>query len=656
MKVVGSILGALVSCLACGTALAEQPISAYGRLPAMQQVSLSPSGDAYAYDAGVGEKRYVLVRSATDGKVIQSVDTNRFKIRGLQWADNGHLLIVMSGTHDFGGVDKYELPAVMLVDVQRHRLRQLIPSEDDLQGGPLAVATQGGHAYGYFPGRDDVVKRVDLDTNQVVTAVTLPRGTAQVAVAPDGRVLAHIETTDQGRAWRLISGPDGSHVLASGRSEHDRPEILGFGRTPDTILFSKPDDGEFDSAREVSLASGKASDQLVTGGEGKPIHDRKTRLLIGFLTSGRSEDATFLDPAIQARWTAVKAAFPGEQVTLQSFDDAMQQWIVHTEGDKDAGRFFLIDQTQHRAIPLGEDYPEIKSQDVASARWFDYTAADGTALHGVLTLPVGRDPHGLPVVVMPHGGPAGRDTPHFDWWAQAIASRGYAVFQPNFRGSTGYGRHFEQAGWGQWGKLMQTDVSDGLHALVARGVVDAKRACIVGWSYGGYATLAGITVQNGLYRCAAAGGAVADLGGMLSYEYDHAGGERSPTMRYWKASMALKGIGDPAGAAVSPARLASRADAPLLLIHGKDDTVVPFSQAQEMLDNMRRAHKPVELVVLPGEDHWLSSGETRTRMLEAMIGFLKAHDRPDEGTSSTSAQLRPSAPAIQPPAAHAASS
>ena len=242
---------------------------------------------------------------------------------------------------------------------------------------------------------------------------------------------------------------------------------------------------------------------------------------------------------------------------------------------------------------------------------------------------------GLPVIVMPHGGPAGQSLPDDaeSWWREAIASRGYAVFEPNFRGSTGYGRDFERAGWGQWGKLMQTDVSDGLAALAAQGIVDPKRACIVGWSYGGYAALAGATLQSGLYRCAVAGGAVSDLAGMLAYEYDHTGGSRSSAMRYWRASMALKGIDDPAAAAVSPARIANRLQAPLMLIHGHDDTVVPFSQAQEMVDAAHRAGKEVQLVVLPGEDHWLSTGATRTRMLDAMMGFLETNNPPGPATS-----------------------
>jgi dipeptidyl aminopeptidase/acylaminoacyl peptidase len=251
-------------------------------------------------------------------------------------------------------------------------------------------------------------------------------------------------------------------------------------------------------------------------------------------------------------------------------------------------------------------------------------------MHGVLTLPPGRTAHGLPVVVLPHGGPQARDYPGFDWWAQAFAARGYAVFQPNFRGSSGYGRAFVDAGHGQWGRKMQTDISDGLAALAVQGIVDPKRACIVGASYGGYAALAGVTVQHGLYRCAVADAGVADLRQMLKYEDAKSGYDASSsTMRYWKQFMGASSASDDSLDAISPAALAGQADAPILLIHGKDDTVVPFAQSLEMQAALKRANKPVEMVVMPNEDHWLSRPETRLSMLTAAVAFVQKYNPAD---------------------------
>jgi len=213
---------------------------------------------------------------------------------------------------------------------------------------------------------------------------------------------------------------------------------------------------------------------------------------------------------------------------------------VFTNGGDDSGTYWLVDIAKHSAVPLGYQYPTINAEDVGPVRMVDWKAADGLALRGVLTLPPGRAAKNLPLVVLPHGGPEARDYPTFDWWAQAFASRGYAVFQPNFRGSDGYGVAIRNAGFGQWGRKMQTDISDGVAELAKQGIVDPKRACIVGGSYGGYAAEAGVTVQHGLYRCAVSMAGVSDPAGLLDYARDRAGGRlTSESQRYWKAFMGV---------------------------------------------------------------------------------------------------------------------
>jgi dipeptidyl aminopeptidase/acylaminoacyl peptidase len=150
-----------------------------------------------------------------------------------------------------------------------------------------------------------------------------------------------------------------------------------------------------------------------------------------------------------------------------------------------------------RANGVGVERLAIEPEQVGPISTVAYTAADGLELDGILTLPPGREAKDLPLVMLPHGGPHAYDEVAFDWWAQAFASRGYAVFQPNFRGSTNRDDAFVRAGYGEWGRKMQSDISDGLQALADKGIVDPKRACIVGASYGGYAALAGVTLQQG---------------------------------------------------------------------------------------------------------------------------------------------------------------
>jgi dipeptidyl aminopeptidase/acylaminoacyl peptidase len=200
------------------------------------------------------------------------------------------------------------------------------------------------------------------------------------------------------------------------------------------------------------------------------------------------------------------------------------------------------------------------------------------------------------------------------------------VLQPNFRGSTGYGAAFQRAGDGEWGRKMQSDISDGLAFLVRQGIADPRRACIVGASYGGYAALAGVTLQKGIYRCAASVAGVSDPAEMIVTDARESGSNATLIRVLRKEVGSGKDL-----RAVSPLRFAAAADAPILLVHGKDDIVVRYAQSANMAGKLRDAGKPVEFLTLPGEDHWLSKGDTRLAMLEAVIAFVQKHNPADPG-------------------------
>jgi dipeptidyl aminopeptidase/acylaminoacyl peptidase len=241
-----------------------------------------------------------------------------------------------------------------------------------------------------------------------------------------------------------------------------------------------------------------------------------------------------------------------------------------------------------------------------------------------LTLPNGSAGQRLPLVVMPHGGPEARDSATFDSWAQFLASRGYAVLQPQYRGSAGFGLRHRNAGRRQWGLLVQDDISDGVMHLIKTGVADPARVCIVGWSFGGYATMAGLAFSPDLYKCGVAGAGVSDLIAMLEYEAKYTGqwlGDND----YWTWLIGSPGADRARLIATSPAQHAAKFKAPLLLVHGKDDTVVPKSQSDLMADSLKAAGRPYEYVVLEGEDHHLSNPSTSKRFLQELERFLAPH-------------------------------
>lgn len=202
-----------------------------------------------------------------------------------------------------------------------------------------------------------------------------------------------------------------------------------------------------------------------------------------------------------------------------------------------------------------------------------------------------------------------------------LFARGYAVLQPNFRGSTDQDEAFRAAGDSEWGKKMQTDVSDGLAALAEAGIADPARACIVGASYGGYAALAGVTIQNGIYRCAVSVNGVTDMPQFFS-------GERGNRDIFARGAERMLGK-DTKLQDISPRHFAEKADAPVLLIHGRDDTVVPIEQSFLMKNALHNAGKPVRMITLDGEDHWLSSAQTRREMLRETVAFVEQHNPPD---------------------------
>ena len=274
-------------------------------------------------------------------------------------------------------------------------------------------------------------------------------------------------------------------------------------------------------------------------------------------------------------------------------------------------------------------YDGIRPSDLNPVRRIDFKAQDGLDIPAYLTTPLGREAKGLPLVVLVHGGPVFRDDLDFDWWAQAIASGGYAVLQPQFRGSSGFGEKLLVAGYGEWGGKMQTDVSDGVRELVKQGVVDPARVCIAGASYGGYAALAGATLDPDPYRCIVSVSGISDVRRMLDDDVDNQVYEENAGQRYDMRLLGVKSMNEPRVRAVSPLFHIDKVKAPVLLIHGVDDTVVKYEQSQLMANALHAAGKPVEFVTLKGEDHWLSRGETRTQMLQAMMKFVEANNPSD---------------------------
>jgi dipeptidyl aminopeptidase/acylaminoacyl peptidase len=622
------------------------PLATYGRLPGFETAAISPSGAHVAMLATAGEERLVIVIDAA-GQLVTKIPVGDVKVRSLDWAGDEALLVDFTKTINLGvdfSASKTELASTVVVPLGGDKPWTIFAQEAGITGGVqgrYGVVWRRGHWFAYVGG---ITLGHDVKTNNywLKSGRLVPdlyevdlgnRHTVRVAAHPDndmidrdwlldgnGKLAVIMDYNRTTSTWRL--GVPGKPPLASGTSPSRDINLIGFAPDGAGVIYSVRDmKAQRDDWFIVPLAGGAPQAYLAEETFQYTFKDASHRLL-GYVDDLTKNEAHFFDPLREKIYQASRKAFPEQQMVLKDFSEDFKRLIVTTEGGGDPIAWWMVDISSGSATPLGMSYPMTADQ-VAPFRLVAYKAADGLAMDGVLTLPPGRPEKGLPAVVLPHGGPTAHDRPMFDWIAQAFASRGYAVFQPNFRGSTGHGADFELAGHGEWGRKMQSDISDGLADLARQGIVDPQRVCIVGASYGGYAALAGVTLQQGLYRCAVAIAGISDVARMVATDVSESGFD--PLLK--------RALGEEVGTgrdldAISPLRFVNRVAVPVMLIHGKDDTVVSPDQSKAMANALRKAGKSVEYVTLPGEDHWLSRGATRQAMLEAAVGFVTRNNPP----------------------------
>lgn len=640
MRILIIVLAGLFACFSARAA--PPPLSAYGRLPAISAVAMSPSGDRFAMAAADGKGGWnVIVRTAA-GAPVAAVVFKEANIRRLEFAGEDELLIfeiALSKQERWLREPDYERQDVMVFNVKTRKTYLMLQDSGVVRRyvyGWRGVGQAGGRWYAYIGAipvtnhgslREQAIYpdlfRVDLETGKPEFVQSAGGRPHSWLVSRDGQVMASMLFEPNSERWNLYVGSGEERPVLQSQGA-DLVEFVSMGRSPGSVLISERFK-ESTTFSEITASGAKVA--VVASGESAvgAITDRDTGRLVGLTTV---KDQVLFEPALEARLQSARQMFPADRARLVDHGRNFDRMIFFTDGPKNPGRYWLADAVAHRVTPLGDVRPEVAPDQVGPNWLFSYKAADGLEMEGLLTVPPGRDAKSLPLVLMPHAGPfQNGDQPGFNWWAQAFASRGYAVFQPNFRGTLGYGDAFRAAGDGEIGRKMETDLSDGVAALAAAGIVDKSRVCIVGWSYGGYAALAGVTLQQGVYRCAVSVAGMTDIDQLVFWLRQRTSLSNSVRLeREWRT---ITG-GDIGGnAAISPLKKAGAAGAPVLLMHGDNDGAVPIEQSRAMERALASAGKPVEFVTLKDAVHDLDTAESRQTVVEASVAFVQKHNPAD---------------------------
>jgi dipeptidyl aminopeptidase/acylaminoacyl peptidase len=639
------------------------PVEAFARLPAYDAPRLSPDGKHFAIIQAVkGLPAAIIYDLSGAGAKPAAIGSDDWIVADIEWAKNDRLAVSAKKSYEVPGDDRVRTwvrqftVSVSGGDAAILNHNQLSLNANVTGAGiidsdlddpdkifvPLFrynFLNEDSHAAGRSPDEIDNFQLdllvVDARTGDSHSFMAGNPNTVAWYMDGHGHVVARIDRTKHpledhlkfydGADWHDAGTFDATADKGSG--------LVGLSEDGKSAVFQGYNDQGFLAVTTASLA--KPGDRsLLFANEHYDIDDELEDEWTGRVVGARYADDrmqyVFFDGAREALQRGLELAFPGVSAHAVSSDSARDRVIVEVEGPKKPVTYYYLDRTTHQAEMIAASYPELSEADLGEMKPYPYKARDGLDIHAYVTLPPGSVGKNVPLVVMPHGGPDARDALGFDWMAQFFANRGYAVFQPNYRGSSGYGAKFTDAGLQQWGLKMQDDITDGVKKLIADGIVDPKRVCIVGASYGGYAALAGATFTPDLYACAVSDAGISDLPVALQTERNDFGRDSS-VVSFWTSRIGSAYDDSDKLRATSPARHADQVKCPVLLMHGEGDTTVRIKQSEIEYDALMAAKKNVQFIRVPGEDHYFTRASTRAQFLTEVEKFLAAHI----GTTST---------------------
>lgn len=588
---------------------------------------LSPDGNYISYMAPYKDRLNVFVRRVdeTDEHAIRITNETERSVAGYMWADNQRLLYMkdtagdenyqLYGVHRDGSDDRAytafdgvrtsliddleEQQGVVMIGMNKRNPEVFDPYRLNIETGELTLLAENpGNIQGWMTDHDGRLRVATAIVDGVNTQI-LYRDTEDVPFKP-------VLTTNFRDVVSFMEfTPDNKEVYAATNLHRDKTILVRMNPATCEELEVLYENERYDIA---SIS-----------------YSRKRKKLLSVYCTGHKEPVRhYFDAEEEQLRQRIKAHFPNQRYGIADTDKAEENYLIYVGGDRTRGSYWHYNALTDEAKKIADLAPWIKSDEMNAMHPVCYTTRDGLQIEAYLTLPDGLTPDTakqLPVVVNPHGGPWARDCWGYSSEVQFLSNRGYAVFQMNFRGSTGYGRHFLEASYKQWGFKMQDDITDGVKWLIEQGIANPNRIAIYGGSYGGYATLAGLTFTPDLYACGIDYVGVSNLFTFMK-----------TIPPYWRPmlEMMYEQVGHPEHdadqlAATSPALHADKIKVPLFVAQGANDPRVNKSESDQMVEALRQRGVVVEYMVKDNEGHGFHNQENRFDFYRAMERFLKAH-------------------------------
>jgi dienelactone hydrolase len=643
------VIAGFVTCIAAGAMAQEAAktpsssapitIESFAAAPQVDQPELSPNGEWIAAKLALQGRQLLAMYNLFDSSakpVLIGLDGSKMDVDWWQWVNDDWLLVGVSAIDLVQG-EKWRVTRVISVERATGKAVMLgwknaAQNASDVlwiakDGSPRILLALQNSIYSNVPEFWPEVREFDVSTGKSKTIAARRDQVMEYYADAQGNVRLGYGYNDTSRTSRLLYRSSGKgQFVEIDRANQKKDEELAFPSmflaAPDQALTIDNVDG-FNAVYELDLKTlkrGKRIFGVSTYDVGGLLKNPAGDLLIGVGLAEKGYRTHWIDPELAKVQADIDKAVGVGNARIISWDRTMNQLLLMVGEPHQAGAYYAYTRLNGGVMTrIGYANDKLKMRKLSPVTTITYKARDGLEIPAILTLPNDRAAKQLPLIVLPHGGPGARDVEAWDWWVQFLAWRGYAVVQPNYRGSTGFGTVFREKGEGEWGLKMQDDLNDVITHLAAQGIADPKRVCMSGASYGGYAALRAAQRDGALYRCAISYAGVADVAAMSRYDQRTITGNSARA--YWKESA-------PNSSDVSPVKHAQDFTIPVLIMHGKNDMRVPVDQSRDMAAKLKSANKPYRYVEQPLGDHHFSREEDRLQFLKEMDAFLNQHNPP----------------------------